>query len=147
MNVKLIHGTVPIYERVFQPEGSNQFLSEANDWHWQWTTLSNTIYCGFVKWIILCGSILTLIYYGNWYSRTHNWYFHTNLEICIGKRPNTPHCVMQNGKRKSKIQGHLVFSQHKFLSGCWNINYGCGNITALHYSYQTWSRIRKISTL
>jgi hypothetical protein len=31
MNVELIHGTVPIYERVFQPDGSNQFLYEAND--------------------------------------------------------------------------------------------------------------------
>ncbi len=45
---------------VFQLKGSNQFLYKANDWHWLWTTLSNTVYCGFVRWIILCGSILRI---------------------------------------------------------------------------------------
>ena len=40
---------------------------------------------------------------GNLYFRTQNWYFYTNLEICIGKRLNTLYCDIQSGKRKNKI--------------------------------------------
>ncbi len=31
-------------------------------------------------------------------------------------------------REKVKYKGYLVFSQHKFLNGCGNINCGCGNI-------------------
>ena len=31
---------------------------------------------------------------GQWYFRTYNSYFHTNFEICVGKRPNTPYFLL-----------------------------------------------------
>ena len=36
---------------------------------------------------------------------------------------------------KVKHKGYLVFSQHKFLSRCENINCGCGNITTHIFYY------------
>ena len=47
-------------------------------------------------------------------------------------------------REKVKYKGYFVFPQHKFLSGCGNINCGCRNITPL-YNYNNLIKLSDIS--